>query len=84
MMTEIIKAEETPEQIADWAAYNSPEAVYEREYAEAQRQRQAAYQAEADPLFFKSQRNKATKQEWLDKVAEIDARFPYPEKPKKK
>jgi len=38
--------------------------------------RQSAYQTESDPLFFKYQRGEATEQEWLDKVAEIKARFP--------
>ena len=38
--------------------------------------RRAAFQAEADPLFFKSQRGEATQAEWLAKVAEIKARFP--------
>ena len=38
--------------------------------------RRAAYQAEADPLFFKSQRGEATHEDWLAKVAEIKARFP--------
>ena len=33
--------------------------------------RRAAYEAEADPIFFKWQRGEATEQEWLDKVAEI-------------
>lgn len=44
--------------------------------AAVREQRQQAYQQEADPLFFKSQRGDATHQEWLDKVAEIKARFP--------
>ena len=39
--------------------------------------RHAAYVAESDPIFFKSQRGEATQQEWLDKIAEIDARYPY-------
>lgn len=39
-------------------------------------QRQTAYQAEADPLFFKWQRGEGTEQAWLDKIAEIKARFP--------
>ena len=34
----------------------------------------AAYQAEADPIFFKWQRGEATQQQWLDKIAEIKAR----------
>jgi hypothetical protein len=41
--------------------------------------RQAAYQLEADPLFFKWQRGTATEQEWLDMIAEIKLRYPYPE-----
>lgn len=35
-----------------------------------------AYIAESDPIFFKWQRGVATEQEWLDKVAEIKARYP--------
>ena len=38
-----------------------------------------AYRAEADPLFFKSQRGEATTAEWEAKVAEIKARYPYPD-----
>ena len=41
--------------------------------------RAAAYRAEADPLFFMSQRGEATVEEWQAKVAEIKAQFPYPE-----
>jgi hypothetical protein len=44
--------------------------------AQAQAQRAEAYRTESDPLFFKSQRGEATQQEWLDKVAEIKARYP--------
>lgn len=47
--------------------------------AEQKKKRHAAYIAESDPIFFKSQRGEATNQEWLDKIAEIDARFPYKE-----
>jgi len=38
--------------------------------------RRSAYAAESDPLFFMAQRGEATQQEWLDKVAEIKARWP--------
>jgi hypothetical protein len=38
--------------------------------------RRQAYQLEADPIFFKWQRQEATEQEWLDKIAEIRARYP--------
>lgn len=49
----------------------------ERHNAQAKSNRRAAYVAEADPLYFKSQRGEVTQQEWLDKVAEIEARYPY-------
>ena len=46
----------------------------------AQKQkREAAYKTESDPINFMYQRGEATQQEWLDKVAEIKARFPYQE-----
>jgi hypothetical protein len=47
--------------------------------AEQEAKRKAAYTAEADPLFFMSQRGKATVEEWQAKVAEIKGRYPYPE-----
>jgi hypothetical protein len=40
--------------------------------------RRMAYMAEADPLYFMSQRGEATTAEWEAKVAEIKARYPYP------
>lgn len=42
------------------------------------RDRQAAYQIEADPLYFGWQRGENTEQAWLEKVADIRARYPYP------
>jgi hypothetical protein len=43
---------------------------------EASHNRQQAYIAEADALFFKAQRGEATMQEWQAKVTEIKNRFP--------
>jgi len=40
--------------------------------------RQAAFQAEADPLFFKWQAGESTEAEWLEKREEIRLRYPYP------
>ena len=57
----------------------TPEEILAAELAAAQANRQAAYAQEADPLFFKYQRGEATEQEWLDKIEEIRARYPYPE-----
>jgi len=45
---------------------------------QAASQRAAAYVKEADPLFFKSQRGEATREEWLAKVQEIKGRYPKP------
>lgn len=40
------------------------------------KQRKAnAYREESDPIFFQWQRGEATQQQWLDKVAEIKARY---------
>jgi hypothetical protein len=47
--------------------------------AEQESNRQAAFQAEADPLFFKWQAGESTEAEWLAKREEIRTRFPYPE-----
>ena len=41
--------------------------------------RQAAFEREADPLFFKWQAGEGTEEEWLEKREEIRARYPYPE-----
>ena len=38
--------------------------------------RHSAYVAESDPIFFKYQRDEATKEEWIAKVEEIKARYP--------
>lgn len=59
-----------------WVAPPAPK--YTRDEISALRQ--AAYQLESDPIFFQFQRNDGSysKQDWLDKVAEIDARYPYP------
>jgi hypothetical protein len=46
---------------------------------QAKQSRAIAYAAEADPLFFKAQRGEATTAEWEAKVAEIKARYPYPD-----
>lgn len=61
--------DKTQEEIAAEAA-----ALIASTNAQAKAARAALYVAEADPLFFKSQRGEATNQEWLDKIAEIKNR----------
>jgi hypothetical protein len=74
----------TPEQQAEFDAYNAPEAVYAREYEVVRIQRHAAYIAPdgSDAIFMKYQRDEATKEEWLAAKAAIDEALPYPEPPK--
>lgn len=56
-----------------WVVTNKPSA----EVATLTEQlRHNAYTVESDPIFFKWQRGDATQQQWLDKVAEIKARYP--------
>ena len=54
-----------------------PEPLPTREEQEANRQ--AAYASEADPIAMQMLRDEATKEEWLAKIDEIKARYPYPE-----
>lgn len=61
-----------------WAAVN-----YELQLQAVKQQRQLAYQAESDPIFFQAQRGEATEQAWKDKVAEIQERYPEPTPPVK-
>jgi len=59
----------------------TPEEIEQRkadQIANIQAERANAYREEADPLFFKAQREEATMEEWSAKVQEIRERFPYP------
>lgn len=75
-----------------WVA-RTPAAEVERSPEEVAAEREAAYQAalaardeglrlalaaEADPLFFRWQREEVGKEDWLAAVAEVKARFPKP------
>jgi hypothetical protein len=57
-----------------WVDVGQPASTREEQEA----LRKAAYIAESDPLFFKYQRDEATKEEWLAKIEEIKARYPDP------
>lgn len=91
-MTEIIERDLTPEEIAEREAYHAPEAVYEREYKEVQRQRQAAYSAPggADEMRAYIDEDEArggkprfTKAQWLAEKDRVRELHPYPQKPSK-
>jgi molybdopterin-guanine dinucleotide biosynthesis protein A len=56
--------------------------AHAREIEEIKKLRQIAYMAEADPIFFQAQRESSFKMDdWHTKIAEIEARYPYPTKP---
>ena len=63
-----------------WAEVEATKPIVEAESASQMvaDSRRSAFVTEADPLFFGWQRNENTEQDWLDKVAEIRARYPYP------
>jgi hypothetical protein len=61
-----------------YSEYTAPEPVPPTA-AQIEAMRKAAYQDEADPLFFKWQRGESTEAAWLAKIAEIKARYPEPE-----
>lgn len=58
------------------AAGNTPEPADPTPGPDHAALRRAAYTAESDPIYFMAQRGEATQQQWLDKVAEIKARWP--------
>jgi hypothetical protein len=66
-----------------WVLFDATEEEVEQRKAEQlnniKQQRASAYTREADPLFFKAQREEATLEEWSAKVEEIRVRYPYPE-----
>ena len=86
MYNKIVNGATGEEQIIPFTAEEIAEReAYERDVLPAklrkaiETERAAAYRSEADPLFFKSQRGEATTAEWEAKVAEIKARYPYPD-----
>lgn len=78
-MTEIHEIDTEPDVLESQAEWEAT--AYDRAVAEIEQLRQAAYQVESDPLFFKYQRNEdgITKAAWLAKVEEIRQRYPMPE-----
>jgi hypothetical protein len=65
----------TPEALAELQ-----EAAYQAALADRDQALRTALTAEADPLFFRWQRDEVGKEEWLAAVAEVKARFPKPER----
>lgn len=81
-MTKIIEVPETELDKEAQAKYEAEK--NQREIEEVNNLRRGAYQVESDPIYFQAQRGDSyTLDDWKAKVAEIDARFPYPAAPKK-
>lgn len=69
-------AELTTEELAAAA-----ETAYLTALADRDQAVRAALAAEADPLFFRWQRDEVTREDWLAAVAAVKARHPKPERP---
>lgn len=80
-MTEIIERPMTPEEEAERAVWAAGE--HQRKIDDVNELRRTAYQLESDPIFFQWQRGEdgMTQEAWLNKIAEINERYPYPEAP---
>ena len=61
---------------AEWA-----QVEYETAYAQVEADRQGAYRATADPIFFEFQRGDMLEQDWLDAVEAVKVAHPYPVDP---
>ena len=81
MDIEINEVEPTPEEVAIQDAYL--DSFYEREVQLVKQLRHAAYTAPdgSDAIRMKIHQGEATEQEWLERIEEINAQYPYPEKP---
>ena len=73
---EFVNPDSNAEYLAWLAVGNTPEPADPPPAPDYNAMRKAAYAAESDPIFFMAQRGEATQQQWLDKVAEIKARWP--------
>lgn len=69
-------AKEPLSQITAEQAAELTKPTHEQLVAEVEGSRRAAFEQEADPLFFKWQAGEATQEEWVAKRAEIRERFP--------
>lgn len=82
-MTEIIERPMTPEEIEERAIWEAGQ--HQRDIDAVTELRRFAYQQESDPIYFQAQRGDTyTLEDWKAKIAEIDARYPYPTAPKAK
>lgn len=62
-----------------WVAPPPTPEEWTEEYARVEQRRQAAYERDADPVFFRWQRGTATEQDWLNAVQAVKDAHPYPE-----
>ena len=76
-MTEDNYREPTAEEIEESSVYEAGQ--HERDIQDVERERQSAYQLEADPIYFQWQAGESTEEIWKAKRAEIRERYPYPE-----
>ena len=76
----VARAAVKPKEPSPEALAETQEAAYQAALADRDRALREALAAEADPLFFRWQREEASKEDWLAVVAEVKARYPKPER----
>lgn len=76
----VLRAATIPEDPSPEALAEAREAAYQAALDGRDHALREALAVEADPLFFRWQRDEATKEDWLTAVAEVKTRYPKPER----
>jgi hypothetical protein len=76
----VARAAAKPQEPTAEALAEAQEAAWLAALADRDQALRAALAAEADPLFFRWQRDETSKEEWLEAVATVKARYPKPER----
>lgn len=76
----VARAAAKPEEPSPEALAEAQETAYQAALADRDQALRAALSAEADPFFFRWQRDEVSKEDWLAAVAGVKARHPKPKR----
>lgn len=77
----VLRSQPVPVEPSEEELSARAEAEYQAALIERDRSLREALAADADPLFFRWQRDESSREDWLAAVADVKARFPKPERP---
>lgn len=77
----VLRSQPVPVEPSEEELSARAEADYQAALIERDRSLREALAADADPLFFRWQRDESSREDWLAAVADVKARFPKPERP---